>query len=73
MRILFCVYLSMGEGFHSSTKPRALPHNSSAALANAFSAICFLQKSRFTSSKLICAVLPLVFNLHIYLFLTYEN
>ena len=30
---------------------KALPHNSSAALANAFSAICFLQKSRFTSSK----------------------
>ena len=29
----------------------ALPHNSSAALAMPFSAICFLQKSRFTSSK----------------------
>ena len=34
-----------------ATMLRALPHNSSAALANAFSAICFLQKSRFTSSK----------------------
>ena len=36
---------------HQAEAVKALPHNSSAALANAFSAICFLQKSRFTSSK----------------------
>ena len=30
---------------------KALPHNSSAALANGFSAICGMQISRFTSSK----------------------